>query len=214
MAELSEDEICKLLDKIHERTGIDSALLFRYRFQQGLQALLGVEKPIITTIKDGYLMLRRSKDYYDKALSLVIVMVESYGSKKEIDVLNDHIALFHPSTDVIIRQLNLWIMLTSVAFELSKSKDAVRELVSKVGSMIKVNTEHILKETSLASALSAFKHLEKRGKLLEAMCTILNDNLGYSRLYKSHVKEFNPNKPITLTVLNVPSKKTSNYIAS
>ena len=69
---LSEEEILQILDRIRERMDRNSALVFRYRFHALFPDLT---KDICDndnfSLKDGYMHLRRHKEYYRFALSLV-----------------------------------------------------------------------------------------------------------------------------------------------
>ena len=214
---LSEKEICKLLDRIHERTGKDNALVFNYRFKalltpvewQGIQAGF--------TIKDGYMRLREDRHYYDKALSLVIYMMEGHGSKDEIIKLMAHVESTRVfETDIVHQRLNLWTMLTNIATELSSDEDDVRGLMIAVGDDIKMNTDHIKVDDkySLASTLNAFQHLEEKKRfelLLEGqkehcLSTILLEKLFRKKLHENYVQKFNPVQPLTLAVLDIQRK--------
>lgn len=215
----SEDEILKLLDRIQERTGVDNALVFRYRFHS-----LFPEQRIFEndkfSIRDGYMKLRQHKEYYRYALSLVIFLVEGYGSKEEIDSLMEHVkssTLFE--SDIRSASLNLWRMLTNIAIELNKGDGHVRSLVNMVGKDLDINTDHIAinGEHTLAAALRAFQKLEEKGKLkpmLEDQPEELKQYLYLyqllKRMYKmklieNNVKPFNPHQPITLALQDIKS---------
>lgn len=216
---LSEENIYDLLDKIHDRTNKASALIFYYRCQACLfQQELDRDN---FTIKDGYKILRQHVDFYRNALPLVLYMIEDCGSKEEVDLLLKHVESTRSyESDITLQHLNLWRMLTDIATELSESEDDVRELVSIVGHMIRKNSEHIVvnEQYSLASALEAFRHLEKKGKLepmlkvhpaelRKGLCLydILN-RLHKQKLLNDYVNVFSPNLPLTLAVLEVESK--------
>lgn len=209
-SKLSEDEICSLLDKIHERTGKDNALIFYHRCQALLQETLDEDN---FTIRDGYIQLRQHADYYCYALSLVIFMLEDKGSKEEVDTLQQYKESARSyNSDITCEHLNLWMMLTNLAAELSGEEEDVRALVSTVGYMTDTNTDHVIVQNqySLATALKAFSHLEKKGKLdptLESpsaelsLRDIICDHLHKKKLAQEYVDNFNPNQPISVDML-------------
>jgi hypothetical protein len=222
---LTEEEICELLDKIYQRTGKDSILTFYYRCQALFpqQQLPDIEK---FTIVDGYKKLRQHVDFYRTALSLVLYMLEGYGSKDEINILTKHVDLTQShESDVILHRLNLWKMLTDIASELSASEDDVRNLVVAVGSRTETNTDHIKvnEQYSLASALEAFKLLEKKGELEPmlkyhppelrwglSLFDILLNHLHKKKLTREYINSYSPNQPLTLAVqLDIESKIAS-----
>lgn len=169
------------------------------------------------------MQLRKHKEYYHYALSLVIYLVEEHASKEEITKLVEHVksALVYES-DIRHQRLNLWRMLSNVATELNKSEGCVRRLVSYVGKELGINTDHINigGEYSSAAALKAFQLLEERGKL-EPMLKDhpvkqrkylylyqLLEHLHQMKLNLNEVEPFNPHQPVVLAVLDVESKSS------
>lgn len=216
---LSEEDIHRLLDKIHEKTGRDNSLVFRYRFHALFPELKVCDNNKFI-IKDGYMQLRKHKEYYRYALSLVIYLVEEHASKEEITKLVEHVksALVYES-DIRHQRLNLWRMLSNVATELNKSEGCVRRLVGYVGKELGINTDHISigGEYSLAAALKAFQLLEERGKLEPMLKDFPVKQRKYLYLYQllerlhqkkllNEVEPFNPHQPVILAVLDVESK--------
>ena len=215
---LSEEEIYKLLDRIHQRTSKANLLVFYYRCQALFTEQLDKDK---FTIKDGYMKLRQHDDFYRTALSLVLYMLEECGSKEETDTLQKHVESSRTfESDFILQRLNLWKMLTDIASKLSESEDDVRNLVTVVGSETDTNTDHIIVNGQylLPSALEAFWLLEKVGKLKpmlkdhprelrKGLClfNILLSRLSKVKLVNEYI-EYNPNQPLTLAVLKVESK--------
>lgn len=64
-SQLSEGEICELLDRIHQRTSKANLLIFYFRCQALFTEQLDKDK---FTIKDGYMKLRQHGDFYRTAL--------------------------------------------------------------------------------------------------------------------------------------------------
>lgn len=217
---LSEEEILKLLDKIHERTGVDNALVFRYRFH-ALFPGQGIFEDDKFTMKEGYLKLRQHEQYYQYALSMVVFLIESYGSKGEIELLMEHVkssSLYE--TDIRNGPLNLWRLLTNIATDLKENEKHVRCLVDMVGQDLSINTDHIAVggKYSLAAVLKAFQNLEEKEKLKPMLnehpkeykrslyfYQLLRD-LNQKKLIKTYMEDFNPHQPITLSVLEVKSE--------
>ena len=223
---LSEEQIQDYLDRISERISPANALVFHYRFHALFpeQKILEDDK---FTIKKGYLRLRQHEDYYRYALSMVIFLLEGYGSKTEIDSLQKHIRFSKVyESDIRNDSLNLWRMLTNIATDLSQSEEDVRGLVGRVGNELKVNTEHmaVRGEYSLATALRAFRKLEEKGRLAPMLkghseekrralyLYQLLEHLHKKKLIETYVKDFNPHRPVTLAVLKVESRYQNFYM--
>ncbi len=221
---LSEEEIQQNLDKIRERVDKNSALVFRYRFHALFPDLT---KAICDngsfTLKDGYMLLREHKDYYQFALSLIIYMIDDgYASEKELDRLIGHVTEFKMSeTDIREQRLNLWRMLSNIAAELN-SEDSIRDVINNVGEDLNINTDHIMVDNrySLASVLNAFRLLEEKGKLqsmLQEQSPEVRKDLyfyqllvrcSFNKQISKYVDPFDPNRPLTVILLDVESKLT------
>ena len=212
LSKAAEEEIEKYLQIIHNKTTQRDSEIFCYRFG----SLFPDAK--ISSILEGYRLLRHSEDFYYFALSLVLFMVDGHTSKEEMESLFEIVKRNTVyETDIRKQRLNLRRLLSSIASELKE--DAIRELSNVTGRMLDLNTDRIIvdEKYSLATALSAFQKLEEKDKfklMLEDrpsdhdLCplSIILKRIQQPKLIKQYVERYNPHQPITIAVMKVQSE--------